>query len=190
MANIEPLDYEARVRRTEELKALGFDPKNPAHRVAVKIAERYELDLLMKELIVIPGKGAYITRDGLLSIAHRSGQLDGIVLEEEGSNERDGYWRAVVSVYRKDMKYPFRYPGRYPFDGKNRQYGPEMAIKVAESMALRRAFRISGLASVEESYENAEPLDHDPDDPATEQDLGAIQEMPDGITDQEEGDGY
>lgn len=158
MANLEP-SYEDRVARTAELKALGFDPKNPAHRVAVKIAERYELDLLMKELIVIPGKGAYITRDGLLSIAHRSGQLDGITLDEQG--ETESHWWAIVSVFRKDMQYPFRYPGRYPMDGKNKEYGPEMAIKAAESMALRRAFRIGGIPSVEEVYEHAEPIDEE-----------------------------
>lgn len=145
---------EERKRRTDELKALGFDPSNPAHRVAVKVADRYELDLLLKELIVIPGKGAYITRDGLLAIAHRSGVLDGIVLEEETKD--DTHWRAVVSVYRKDMRHPFRYPGRYPLKGQNKEYGPEMAIKTAESMALRRAFRVTGITSVDESWDAAE----------------------------------
>jgi hypothetical protein len=148
-------ELEARRARTEELKALGFDPRNPAHRVAVKIADELGLNLLLKELVVIPGKGAYVTRDGLLSLAHKSGVLDGIVLEDQGATE--DHWYAVVSVYRKDMSHPFRYPGRYPMNGSNKLYGPEMAIKAAESMALRRAFRITGVVSQDEAYEVSEP---------------------------------
>ncbi len=92
----------ARLERTAELKALGFDPRNPAHRAAVKLAERWGLDPLANELVVIPGKGAYVTRDGLLSVAHRSGQLNGIVIDGEGDD--DSHWWAIVSVYRKDMQ--------------------------------------------------------------------------------------
>jgi len=170
-------ELEARRARTAELKALGFDPNNASHRVAVKVADRYGLDLLLKELIVIAGKGAYITRDGLLSIAHRSGQLDGIVLDEQGKD--DTHWYAIVSVYRKDMQYPFRYPGRYPFKGSNKEYGPEMAIKVAESMALRRAFRITGVATLDETWEtDQQAFNTDP-----------IEQMPDGIIETEE-EGY
>ena len=83
----------------------------------------------------------YITRDALLHIAHRSGQFDGIEMTEP---VLDGdYWRATATVYRKDMAQPFTYPGRYPVKGKNTRFAPEMAIKVAESMALRRAFDVA-----------------------------------------------
>jgi hypothetical protein len=83
----------------------------------------------------------YITRDALLHIAHRSGVLDGIETTEPVLV--DGYWRASCSVYRKDMTRPFTYGGRYPEAGSNRKFAPEMAIKVAESMALRRAFDVA-----------------------------------------------
>lgn len=91
---------------------------------------------------------AYITRDGLLHVAHESGQLDGIVLES-GPEVVDEFWRATVSVYRKDMTHPFRYAGRYPTKGGNQRYAPEMAVKVAEVMALRRAFDVAAPAAEE-----------------------------------------
>lgn len=140
-----------RLERTAELKALGWDPRNPAHRVAVKLADRWGLDLLAHELVVIPGKGAYVTRDGLLTIAHRSGELDGITVDEEGDDST--HWWAVVSVFRKDMAHPFTYRGRYPHKGGNAAYGPEMAVKCAEVMSLRRAFRVTGMPTLEEAWD-------------------------------------
>lgn len=130
------------------LKAIGFDRLAPEQReLALNIASRYELDPLLKHLVLIEGR-VYITRDGLLHVAHRSGALDGIVLDDGPTLEED-YWRATVSVYRKDMGHPFRYRGRYPAKGKNAAFGPEMAVKVAEVMALRRAFDVAAPAAEE-----------------------------------------
>lgn len=123
------------------LKAVGFDRLNTEQReLALNIATRYELDVMLKHLVMIEGR-PYITRDGLLHIAHRSGKLDGI--ETSTPVLADGYWRATCSVYRKDMTRPFTYAGRYPAQGGNAKYAPEMAVKVAESMSLRRAFDIA-----------------------------------------------
>ncbi len=123
------------------LKAVGFDRLQPEQReLALSISKRYELDPLLKHLVMIEGR-AYITRDGLLHIAHRSGQLDGIETSEPAIV--DGFWRATASVYRKDMSRPFTYTGRYPTSGGNQKYAPEMAVKVAEVMALRRAFDVA-----------------------------------------------
>jgi hypothetical protein len=41
------------------------------------------------------------------------------------------------------MGRPFTYAGRYPTQGGNQKFAPEMATKVAEVMALRRAFDVS-----------------------------------------------
>jgi hypothetical protein len=123
------------------LKAVGLDRVSPEQReLALHIASRYDLDLMLKHLVMIEGR-PYITRDALLHIAHRSGVLDGIETTEPVLV--DGYWRASCSVYRKDMGRPFTYGGRYPEAGSNRKFAPEMAIKVAESMALRRAFDVA-----------------------------------------------
>lgn len=128
------------------LKAIGLDKVPPEQReIALAIAKRYELDLLLKHLVLVDGR-PYITRDGLLHVAHRSGVLDGIeVTDAEVVTIPDvgAFWRASCSVYRKDMSRPFTYSGRYPTKGGNQRYAPEMAVKVAEVMALRRAFDVS-----------------------------------------------
>jgi hypothetical protein len=129
------------------LRAVGLDRVSAEQReLALNIAKRYELDLLLKHLVMVDGR-PYITRDGLLHVAHRSGQLDGI--ETTDAILADGFWRASCSVYRKDMSRPFTYSGRYPENGNNKKFAPEMAVKVAEVMALRRAFDVAAPAADE-----------------------------------------
>ncbi len=135
---------------------LGLNPRDPKTAAMVAVCQRYQFDPLLKHVVVIPQGGVYITRDGLLHAAHRSGQFDGMVLES-GPDLVDGEWRCVVSVYRKDMGHPFTFPGRYSATGGNRKYAPEMAIKVAECMALRRAFDVSGMGVLEEAEAGAGP---------------------------------
>jgi hypothetical protein len=133
------------------LEYLGLNPNSPADRAAVAVCRTYDLDPVLKHVVVIPKGGVYITRDGLLHVAHKSGQLDGIVVDQEPTKDPDsGEWVARVSVYRKDMSHPFTYPGRYPASGSNRQYAQEMAMKAAEAHALRRAFSVTGLPAFEE----------------------------------------
>jgi hypothetical protein len=135
------------------LKAVGLDRAAPEQRqLAIAIAERYGLDLMLKHLVLIEGR-PYVTRDALLHIAHRSGQFDGI--EVTTPTAVDGYWRCSATVYRRDMSHPFTYPGRYPEKGGNAKFAEEMAIKVAESMALRRAFNVA--APVVEERWDTEP---------------------------------
>ncbi len=130
-----------RDRKLALLRAVGLDRLAPDQReLAINIATRYELDLLLKHLVMIEGR-PYITRDGLLHVAHRSGQLDGIETTEP--EVREGYWRATCAVYRRDMRHPFTYFGRYPTSGGNQKFAEEMAVKVAEVASLRRAFDVS-----------------------------------------------
>ncbi|HEX6970500.1 MAG TPA: hypothetical protein VF174_17035 [Micromonosporaceae bacterium] len=145
-------------RDEKVLQYLGFSPSDPRSRAVVAVARRYDLDPLLRHVIVIPKGGVYITRDGLLHIAHRSGQLDGIVVEQEPTLSEDGReWVARVSVYRKDMRHPFTVPGRYPVNGGNAQYAQEMALKAAEAHALRRAFDVTGLPVLDEQRPAAGP---------------------------------
>jgi len=120
------------------LKAVGLDKAAPEQReLALAIADRYGLDLMLKHLVMVEGK-PFITRDGLLWVAHRSGQFDGIEVTRPVKEDR--FWRCTATVWRKDMTRPTVYPGRFPAGAKNDE---EMAIKTAESMALRRAFNVS-----------------------------------------------
>lgn len=132
------------------IRYLGLNPNKPEDRAAVAVCRQYGFDPILKHVVVIPRSGVYITRDGLLHVAHRSGQLDGIVVEHDPSLNENGEWVAKVSVYRKDMTHPFTFPGRYPANGSNKQYAPEMALKAAEAHALRRAFDITGLPTLDE----------------------------------------
>jgi hypothetical protein len=137
------------------LKAVGLDRVAPEQReLALNIAQRYDLDLMLKHLVMVEGR-PYITRDGLLHLAHRSGQLDGIETSEPVIV--DDYWRSTCSVYRKDMSRPFTYTGRYPTKGGNAKFAPEMAVKVGEVMALRRAFDVAAPA-LEERWDVDVPV--------------------------------
>lgn len=152
------------------LKAIGLDRVPPEQReIALAIAKRYELDLLLKHLVLVDGR-PYVTRDGLLHVAHRSGQLDGIEVTDPELVKLEGqgdFWRAKASVYRKDMSRPFVYQGRYPAKGGNQRFAPEMAVKVAEVMALRRAFDVS--APVIEERWDIETTERGPEPTITEQ---------------------
>jgi hypothetical protein len=133
------------------LAAVGIDPKSPVHQAALLVCQKYELDPLLKHVVVIQGKGVYITRDGYLHVAHRSGQFDGIEVVEQGEDAT--HYLAKVTVYRKDMGRGFTYTGRYPKNGGNKLYGPEMAIKCAEVMAMRRAFDVTGIPAKDEAWD-------------------------------------
>ena len=145
-----------RKRKVALLKAIGLDRVAPEEReLALAIAKRYDLDLLLKDLGALIEGRAYITRDGLLHIAHRSEQFDGIETTEPAIREFEGlgkFWTAEATVYRKDMSHGFRYGGRYPLTGKNKDFGPEMAVKVSEVMALRRAFDVA-MPTLEERWD-------------------------------------
>ncbi len=151
------------------LNAIGIDPRDPSAQAVLLICQRYELDPLLKHVVLIQ-KRPYITRDGLLHVAHRSEQLDGIEVLEQG--ETEGHFVAKVAVYRKDMGHPFAYVGRYPKGGSNKGYGPEMAVKCAEVMALRRAFDVA-LAAREEMWDDpvAEPTEPEPDRPFNDEEV-------------------
>lgn len=149
-------------RQTALLKAIGYDKLSVEQReLALAICRRYDLDPLLKHVVMIEGR-AYITRDGLMHVAHRSGQFDGI--EVTPAERVEGFYRSTCSVFRKDMTRPFVYPGRYPAQGGNAKYAEEMAIKVAEVAALRRAFDVSA-PTVEERWEGELPTIEQPPAP-------------------------
>jgi hypothetical protein len=150
----ESQDDTERKRRLALLKAVGWDRLPPEQQaIAVAISNKYDLDPLLRHVVIVEGR-PFLSRDALLHIAHRSGKFDGLEVTEPV--EIDGYWRCTATVYRTDMSRPFTYPGRYPVKGKNIAFGPEMAIKVAESMALRRAFDVSAPV-VEERWDRDLP---------------------------------
>jgi len=131
----------------DALAYLGLDPRRPEVQALVLLGRRYGLDLLLGEIQLIAtktGPKTYISRNGLLTVAHRSGQLDGLVVDEQRRNSTDDGWTAYVSVWRKDMSHPFRYGAQCKDNEPQAQAGngPEMALARAERRALLRAFNI------------------------------------------------
>ena len=161
------------IDETAILRSLNLNPADPNVQALILVCREYGLDPVLKHMVLISGR-PYVTRDGLLHVAHRSGEFDGIEVLEEG--ESDTEWWAKVSVYRKDMGRPFTYRGRYPkADAKHMvKFGPEMAVKVAEVMALRRAFDVTGIGAAEERWDAIDVVEAE--DPASPEQLAAIGE--------------
>ena len=141
----------------------------------LSIAGKYELDPFLHEIWFanMGNRNVIMTgRDGYLKIANRHPNFDGITGDvvhandrfiKEGDNVRHAYNAqdrgpivgAYAQVYRSDRAHPvFVYA---PFNEYNKggrgvwgQYPSAMILKVAESMALKRAFSISGLVTEEE----------------------------------------
>lgn len=133
------------------LKSLNLNPRDPNTQALLLVCERYGLDPLLKHMVLISGN-PYITRDGYLAIAHRSGVFDGMEVLEQGADQT--HYTAKVAVYRKDMGRPFTFIGRYPKGQRMaKDYGPEMAVKVAEVQALRRAFNVTGVPAADERWD-------------------------------------
>jgi phage recombination protein Bet len=135
----------------------------------VHMANKYKLDPLLKEIWFIkrrPNDPPLImtSRDGYLSIAHRSGQFDGMessTIEDEHGN----LIKAVCEVWRKDMTHSFKSEVKYSEYVQPtyiwQKYPSAMLIKVAEVFALKRAFSIAGMITQEEIgyQEIEEPID-------------------------------
>ena len=142
-------------------------------KMFISLATRYGLDPFNKEIFFwkVKGRPTIMTsRDGYLKIADRHPEYDGLVsdvvrendqfkrtsegIDHQYSSNRGEIIGAYALVYRKDRSYPIYIFA--PFDEYNadsrvwNQYPSAMILKVAESMALKRAFTVSGLVSREE----------------------------------------
>jgi len=139
------------------------------------IAAKYELDPFLHEIwfTKIGDRNTIITgRDGYLKIANRHPEYNGMISDvvcagdkflKDGDIVKHAYdiqnrgaiIGAYAVVYRKDREHPSYFFA--PFREYNKggrgvwgQYPSAMIIKVAEAMALKRAFSISGLVTEEE----------------------------------------
>ena len=161
----------------EELRTIrntvAKDASESEFKMFITLATRYGLDPFNKEIFFWKGKGRPVvmtSRDGYLKIADRHPEYDGLVsdvvrendqfkrksegIDHEYSSNRGEIIGAYALIYRKDRSYPIYIFA--PFDEYNagskvwKQYPSAMILKVAESMALKRAFTVSGLVSREE----------------------------------------
>ena len=156
----------------------------------LSLAATYNLNPFLKEIWCIKMGGRVVittSRDGYLRIANRDPHFRGLVsdavysgdkftktkdgVEHSYSANRGQIIGAYALVYRDDRDYPIYFFA--PFRDYNKkgstweQYPHAMIIKVAESMALKRAFAISGLSSQEE-VETGSVKSNPPRDPQQE----------------------
>lgn len=134
---------------------------NTEFELMMYMARKYNLDPLLRQIWLVKFGDSpaqiYAGRDGYLEIAHRSGHFDGMKSWVEYEEDENGVKRPVRGkcvVYRNDMQHPFETEVLFKeySTGKNLWLSKPsiMIIKVAESVCLRKAFRVSGLYDPDE----------------------------------------
>jgi phage recombination protein Bet len=179
---------EAQIQLMKDTVAKGATDNE--FKLFMHLAQSYGLDPFLKEIWCLKyGSNqpatVFTSRDGYLKIASRDPQMDGIQSDVVYANDRltklaDGtvehaYGQpdrglivgAYALVFRKDRSRPayFYAPVAEYNAGNNptwKKYPSAMIVKVAEAMALKRAFSISGLVTQEELG-----LDAPPEEPET-----------------------
>ena len=155
-------------------RTVAKDATNDELKMFLHLSGKYNLDPFAKEIwfLKMGGQPTITTsRDGYLKIANEhpafSGLVSDVVYEKDafaktpdgvnhtyGSGDRGAIIGAYALVYRSDRKFP-----AYVFapmkdyqkpTGTWKTYPHAMILKVAEAMALKRAFALSGLVTVEE----------------------------------------
>ena len=135
-------------RMADVMRTLGHDPAKPETRALAYLAARYDLDPILYEVRLIGVRGTmepYITRDGMLTIAHRSGVLNGIIVKEWRRNSTNDGYTCFVEVWRKDMDYPFSVGAQCKDTERQAKEGWGMEQALARSMrrTLKVAFNIN-----------------------------------------------
>lgn len=183
-------------------------------KMFLHLSQTYGLDPFAKEIWFIKAGGQPVimtSRDGYLKIANNDkgyeGMVSDVVYEGDafqktvdgvshtyGVGKRGGILGAYALVYKQGTRFPAYVfaPFRDYNKGNNvwRQYPHAMILKVAESMALKRAFSLSGLVTREEidtqdssaprpvETIDAEVVDHAPDTPASPSKMAQAEAMP------------
>ena len=130
---------------------------NTEFELLMYMANKYNLDPLLKQIWAVKFGDSpaqiYAGRDGFLEIAHRSGHFDGMETKVEYSEDGRPV-SATCIVHRNDMAHPFVVTALFKeySTGKNLWVTkPSIMIsKCSESMALRKAFSVSGIYAPEE----------------------------------------
>ena len=154
--------WEKRIKLVRELVAKGSTPEE--FQLLVHLSREYGLDPLKREVYCVRyGNNPtqiFISRDGALSIAHRSGDFEAmettVEFEKKPENPKITYvdrikkpYSATCTIYKKGSSRPFRetvYFSEYNLGQALWLKKPcTMLKKVAESQCLRKAFNIHGV---------------------------------------------
>lgn len=125
----------------------------------LELAKKYGLDPFARQ-IYCTKVGIIVSRDGLLAIAHRSGDFDGI--QTEFTHDKAGnIISSTTTVWRKNISHPFvetAYWAEYAKDTEVwNKFKHPMMQKCSERMALSKAYAITGLYAEEELSPNPRP---------------------------------
>lgn len=127
---------------------------DPQYSVFIYTCQALGLNPLLNEITAIVYGGQMsiqVMRDGFLSIAHKSGKFAGL---ESGVKDEAGKKIGWAKVYHKDFIVPVYQEADFAEynTGKNvwASKPNTMIKKVAESMALRKAFNVNGVYAPEE----------------------------------------
>ena len=112
-------------------------------------------DEALKKKVPAAKTNIFAGRDGYLKIANNHPQYDGMECDVKYDETTKAPISATATVYRKDRSHPATFTARFveymKADSKFWKDNPSAAIqKVAEAGALKRAFAISGLLTLEE----------------------------------------
>lgn len=128
---------------------LGLAPDDVRTTTALILADRYGLDVVAGDLVVLEGRPPAVTLSGLRRLAMRSGRLDGVELTDARQDDT-GTWRAEVAVHVKGCSHPFTFDGLADPDTVRRDgrrvpnpHARALAIARAERRALRAAFPLT-----------------------------------------------
>jgi phage recombination protein Bet len=143
----------------------------PQTNIFFYTAQALGLNPLLNEITAISYAGnlsIQVMRDGFLTIAHRSGKFagleSGVKVETQGNKEVLIGW---AKVYHQDFKVPVYQEAEFDeyTTGKNLWVSkPKTMIKkVAESMALRKAFNVNGVYAPEEMDKEINEVNKDKD---------------------------
>ena len=205
---------EAQIGALRKTKAKECTPEEFV--VFLEVAARYDLDPFAGQIYAakIGGQTSVIvSRDGLLSFAHRQQDFEGMVGDvvrendefrvtfDNGVRQVHHVWGTTPSlvapleqgthpdasppprqsdhprgeiigawaeVHRKGMRPTFYYAERSEYDSKKSTWASKpsaMILKVAESMALRKSFSISGVVGEDEVAKERASLSSLPEEP-------------------------
>ena len=158
-----PEQWEKQLKLVKELTAKNCT--DTEFELLQHLAREHKLDPLKKEIWAVKGYGnspaqIFISRDGLINIAHRTQQFGSMKTTceiKKNPDELPGIEfpiSATCEIWRKDYDKPFE--NTVYFDEYDKKYAlwkekpKAMLMKVAESTCLRRAFNIAGMYVPEE----------------------------------------
>lgn len=150
--------------RTVIKETIGKNLNDSQYKIFIYTCQALGLNPLLNEIAAVTYKNQQggrdlsiqVMRDGFLTIAHRSGKFagleSGVKLSEDGKTILSGW----AKIYHKDFQVPVYQEADFeeynaPLRNALWKSKPKTMIKkVAESMALRKAFNINGVYAPEE----------------------------------------